>query len=74
MNKLYRLPLRTRNKNLSNGVRRRQNSSKIVATGILALCGLAALVAIGCGLAWGLINGLLVFNGLAELPRHRLAD
>ena len=47
MNKLYRLPLRTRNKNLSSGVRRRQNSSKIVATGILALCGLAALVAIG---------------------------
>jgi hypothetical protein len=47
MNKLYRLPLRTRTKNLSSGVRRRQNSSKILATGILALCGLAALVAIG---------------------------
>ena len=47
MNKLYRLPLRTRTKNLSSGVRRRQNSSKIVATGILVLCALAALVAIG---------------------------
>jgi cytoskeletal protein RodZ len=47
MNKLYRLPLRTRTKNLSSGVRRRQNSSKILATGILALCALAALVAIG---------------------------
>jgi hypothetical protein len=47
MNKLYRLPLRTRTKNLSSGVRRRRNSSKILATGILALCGLAALVAIG---------------------------
>jgi len=47
MNKLYRLPLRTRTKNLSSGVRRRQNSSKILATGILALCGLAALVGIG---------------------------
>jgi hypothetical protein len=47
MNKFYRLPLRTRTKNLSSGVRRRQNSSKIVATGILALCGIAALVAIG---------------------------
>ena len=47
MNKLYRLPLRTRTKNLSSGVRRRQNSSKILATVILALCALAALVAIG---------------------------
>jgi hypothetical protein len=47
MNKLYRLPLRTRTKNLSSGVRRRQNSSKILATGILALCAIAALVAIG---------------------------
>jgi hypothetical protein len=47
MNKLYRLPLRTRAKNLSSGVRRRRNSSKILATGILALCALAALVAIG---------------------------
>jgi hypothetical protein len=47
MNRLYRLPLRTRTKNLSSGVRRRQNSSKIVATGILVLCALAALVAIG---------------------------
>jgi hypothetical protein len=47
MNKFYRLPLRTRTKNLSSGVRRRQNSSKIVATGILALCGIAAFVAIG---------------------------
>jgi cytoskeletal protein RodZ len=47
MNKLYRLPLRTRTKNLSSGVRRRKNSSKILATVILALCALAALVAIG---------------------------
>jgi len=47
MNKLYRLPLRTRTKNLSSGVRRRQNSSKILAMGILAFCALAALVAIG---------------------------
>ena len=47
MNKLYRLPLRTRAKNLSSGVRRRRNSSKILATGILALCAVAALVAIG---------------------------
>jgi hypothetical protein len=47
MNKLYRLPLRTRTKNLSSGVRRRQNSSKLLATGVLALCALAALVAIG---------------------------
>ncbi len=47
MNRLYRLPLRTRTKNLSSGVRRRRNSSKILATGILALCAIAALVAIG---------------------------
>jgi flagellar biosynthesis GTPase FlhF len=47
MNKLYRLPLRTRAKNLSSGIRRRQYSSKILAIVILALCGLAALVAIG---------------------------
>jgi hypothetical protein len=47
MNKLYRLPLRTRAKNVSSGVRRRQNSSKILATGIIAFCALAALVAIG---------------------------
>jgi len=47
MNRLYRLPLRTRAKNLSSGVRRRQNSSKLLITGLLALCGLAALVAVG---------------------------
>jgi hypothetical protein len=47
MNKLYRLPLRTRAKNLSSGVRRRRNSSKILVTGILAVIALAALVAIG---------------------------
>jgi hypothetical protein len=47
MNRLYRLPLRTRTKNLSSGVRRRRNSSKILATGILALCAIAALAAIG---------------------------
>jgi len=47
MNRLYRLPLRTRAKNLSSGVRRRQNFSKLLATGIIALCALAALVAIG---------------------------
>jgi hypothetical protein len=49
MNKLYRLPLRTRPKNLSSGVRRRRNSSKILATVILALSALAALGAIGFG-------------------------
>ncbi len=47
MNKLYRLPLRTRGRNVSSGVRRRQNSSKILATGIIAFFALAALVAIG---------------------------
>jgi hypothetical protein len=47
MNKLYRLPLRTRAKTLSSGVRRRQNSSKILLTGILALGALAALGALG---------------------------
>jgi hypothetical protein len=47
MNRLYRLPLRTGPKNLSSGVRRRRNWSKIIATGILALCAIAALVAIG---------------------------
>jgi hypothetical protein len=47
MNKLYRLPLRTRTKNLSSGVRRRKNSSKILAAVILSFCALAALVAIG---------------------------
>jgi hypothetical protein len=47
MNKLYRLPLRTRTKNLSSGVRRRRNSSKILATSILALCALGVLVVIG---------------------------
>jgi hypothetical protein len=47
MNKLYRLPLRTRAKNLSSGVRRRQNSSKLVRTGVIALGALAVLVAIG---------------------------
>ncbi len=47
MNKLYRLPLRTRAKNLSSGVRRRQNFSKLLATGIIVSCAVAALVAIG---------------------------
>jgi cytoskeletal protein RodZ len=47
MNKLYRLPLRTRAKNLSSGVRRRQNSSKLVLTGAIALGGVAVLVAFG---------------------------
>jgi hypothetical protein len=47
MNRLYRLPLRTRAKNLSSGVRRRRNSSKILVTGILAVAGLAVLVGIG---------------------------
>jgi hypothetical protein len=47
MNKLYRLPLRTRTKNLSSGVRRRRNSSKILATIILSLCALGVLVVIG---------------------------
>ena len=47
MNKLYRLPLRTRAKNLSSGVRRRQNSSKLVLTGVIALGAVAVLVAIG---------------------------
>jgi hypothetical protein len=47
MNRLYRLPLRTGPKNLSSGVRRRRNWSKIIATGILVLCAVAALAAIG---------------------------
>ena len=47
MNKLYRLPLRTRAKNLSSGVRRRRNSSKILVTSLLAVGALAVLVVIG---------------------------
>jgi cytoskeletal protein RodZ len=47
MNRLYRLPLRTGLKNLSSGARRRRNFSKIIAIGILVLCAIAALVAIG---------------------------
>jgi hypothetical protein len=61
MNKLYRLPLRTRTKNLSSGVRRRRNSSKILATIILALGALAALVAIGFG----------VFFTFKHLAKHK---
>jgi hypothetical protein len=62
MNKLYRLPLRTRTKNLSSGVRRRQISSKIIATGVLALCALAALVAIGFAV-------VLTFKHLTARPK-----
>jgi hypothetical protein len=62
MNKLYRLPLRTRAKTLSSGVRRRRNLSKILATGILALCALAALVAIG-------IAGFVTFKRLTAKPK-----
>ena len=47
MNRLYRLPLRTRAKNLSSGVRRRRNSSKILVTSLLAVGALAVLVVIG---------------------------
>jgi cytoskeletal protein RodZ len=47
MNRLYRLPLRTRAKNLSSGVRRRRNSSKILVTSLLAVGALAVLVLIG---------------------------
>jgi hypothetical protein len=62
MNKLYRLPLRTRTKNLSSGVRRRQNSSKILATVILAFCALAALVAIG-------FAGFLTYKHMKGKPK-----
>ena len=62
MNKLYRLPLRTRTKNLSSGVRRRRNSSKLLATGILALCALAALVAIG-------FAAVLTFRHMTAKPK-----
>ena len=47
MNKLYRLPLRTRAKNLSSGVRRRQSSSKILTTALLAFGALVVLAVLG---------------------------
>jgi hypothetical protein len=62
MNKLYRLPLRTRAKKLSTGVRRRRNPSKTLAIGILALCALAALVAIG-------FAGFLTFKRMTARPK-----
>ena len=62
MNKLYRLPLRARAKNLSSGVRRRQYSSKILAIVILALCALAALIAIG-------FAAFLTYKHMAPKPK-----
>lgn len=47
MNKHYRLPLRTRPKNVSTAVRWRRGSPSLVTTGLIALGGLAALFAIG---------------------------
>jgi hypothetical protein len=47
MNKHYRLPLRTRPKNVSTAVRWRRGSPCLVTTGLIALGGLAALFAIG---------------------------
>ena len=66
MNRLYRLPLRTRAKNLSSGVRRRQYSSKILAIVILALCGLAALVAVG-------LAAFLTYKHLTAKPKAIVA-
>jgi type IV secretory pathway VirB10-like protein len=66
MNKLYRLPLRTRGRNVSSGVRRRQNSSKILATGIIAFCALAALVAIG-------FAAVFTFKHLSAKPKTVVA-
>jgi hypothetical protein len=62
MNRLYRLPLRTRAKNLSSGVRRRQNSSKILVTSILAVGALAVLVVIG-------LAALFTFKHLTAKPK-----
>jgi hypothetical protein len=62
MNKLYRLPLRTRAKNLSSGVRRRRNSSKILVTSILAVGALAVLVVIG-------LAALFTFKHLTGKPK-----
>ena len=62
MNRLYRLPLRTRAKNLSSGVRRRRNSSKIVVTSILAVGTLAVLVVIG-------LAAIFTFKHLAAKPK-----
>jgi hypothetical protein len=62
MNRLYRLPLRTRAKNLSSGVRRRQTSSKILTTGILAICALALVVAIG-------FAGVFTFRHMMAKPK-----
>ena len=47
MNKHYRLPLRTRPRNVSTAVRWRRGSPSPVTTGLIALGGLAALFAIG---------------------------
>jgi polyhydroxyalkanoate synthesis regulator phasin len=47
MNKHYRLPLRTRPKNVSTAVRWRRGSPSLLTTGLIALGGLAALFAIG---------------------------
>jgi hypothetical protein len=62
MNRLYRLPLRTRAKNLSSGVRRRQNSSKILVTSILAVGALAVLVVLG-------LAALFTFKHLTAKPK-----
>ncbi|HSZ78498.1 MAG TPA: hypothetical protein VK775_13925 [Chthoniobacterales bacterium] len=62
MNKLYRLPLRTRAKNLSSGVRRRRNSSKILVTSLLAVGALAVLVVIG-------LAALFTFKHLTAKPK-----
>ena len=62
MNRLYRLPLRTRAKNLSSGVRRRRNSSKILVTSLLAVGALAVLVVIG-------LAAIFTFKHLAAKPK-----
>jgi cytoskeletal protein RodZ len=67
MNKLYRLPLRTRTKNLSSGVRRRRNSSKILATGLLALGALTVLVVIG-------FAAVFTFKHLTHKPKAAAAS
>jgi hypothetical protein len=47
MNRQYRLPLRTRPRNVSTTVRRRRSLPTLVTTGLIALGAIAALFAIG---------------------------
>jgi hypothetical protein len=62
MNRLYRLPLRTRAKNLSSGVRRRRNSSKILVTSLLAVGAIGVLVVLG-------LAALFTFKHLTGKPK-----